>query len=70
MTKCVHVLFTETNSRINIQCNTGVINLDSIDAKSGNTLFQTGIINKAQELPTYCSNDAFNDPYNCSSYLD
>ena len=47
MTLCIQVPYTEPNSRLNIHCNTGVINLDSIDAKSGKKLLQTGIINKA-----------------------
>jgi len=69
-TYCANVLYTEADARFNLLCNTGVINVDAIDDKTGSKLFQVGIVNKGQDLPTSCSNGAFSDPYSCSSYVD
>ena len=62
----------EPNARFNFVCPTGFIDLDSVDQSSASSqlLFDIGIINKAQELPTYCTNEAFTDPYSCSSFVD
>ena len=67
---CAHTLFMEPNARFNFVCRTGVIDLDAIDQSSNVQLFDIGVINKAQVLPTYCTNSAFTDPFGCSSFVD
>ena len=70
MTHCSTIPYMERGSKFNLQCNTGVLNVDAIDQKTETELFQVGIINKSQELTNYCSNSAFSDPFKCSSYVN
>ena len=46
MTQCSNVAYTEQGARFNLLCNSGVINVNAIDNKTGKGLFQAGIINK------------------------
>ena len=71
-THCTQVLYaSKPDAKLNLQCGTGsVFNLDSLDDKTGTDLFEVGIINQSQGIPFYCTNSAFTDPYNCSSFIN
>ena len=70
MTHCAQIPYTEPDARLFLQCNTGMLNIDAIDRQTESRLFDIGIINSSQGLPTYCSNSAFTDKFKCSSFVD
>ena len=70
MTHCAQIPYKEPDTRLVLQCNTGVINIDAINSQTESKLFDVGIINSSQGLPTYCSNSAFTDEFKCSSFVD
>ena len=53
-----------------LSCTSGLISIDALSEKTGETIFSAGIIPKDSKVNTYCSNSAFYDPVNCSSLID
>ena len=53
-----------------IQCSSGLISLDAVSHETGEPAFDVGIIPKSNPVNFYCSNTAFTDPANCSSFID
>jgi len=51
-------------------CTTGIISLDYKTEKTGEIIFESGIIPSSSDVNTYCANSAFKDPANCSSLID
>ena len=52
-----------------LMCPSGVISIDATSEKTGEMIFDLGIIPNQSPINTYCSNQAFKDPANCSSLL-
>ena len=53
-----------------LKCSSGLISLDTVCDKTGEPIFDVGIIPKSTHVKTYCSNSAFDDPANCSSFIN
>ena len=52
-----------------LSCTTGVINLDIKTEKTGEAIFEAGIIPRSLDVKNFCTNTAFEDGANCSSLI-
>jgi hypothetical protein len=52
-----------------LTCSSGTISTAALASMTGEKLLNIGIINASTDDKTFCSNKAFEDPYNCRQYL-
>lgn len=68
---CQQSSFDLAASAFTVECKGGaVINMDAIASNTNKPIFDAGILSSAADVNTYCTNSAFEDADNCSSYLD
>lgn len=67
---CSQSTFKSAEMAIPVKCNSGVLSLDVVSEKTGDKIFDVGIIPSSAKLTTYCTAESFKDPANCSDYLD
>jgi len=53
-----------------LQCSTGSLDLAATSHLTGEAIFSAGIIPNGAEMSNYCAAGSFEDPANCSSFLD
>jgi len=53
-----------------LTCDTGFLSIDALSDKTGELVFDVGIIPVSTNVNTYCSNSAFDDPISCSDLID
>ena len=67
---CAISTFQFEQMAIPMKCNSGLISLDSVSTNTDKPIFDAGIIPKSSDQNTYCTNESFEDPAKCSSFLD
>ena len=55
---------------ITLSCTTGQISIDALSKYEGTPILDIGIIPKSIKNNNHCSNAVFDDPANCSSFID
>ena len=68
---CVQAKFNSAKTDMQIDCpwNT-LISVTAIAQNTNKAIYDAGILNSADKVSTYCSNDAFEDPDDCTQYLN
>ena len=67
---CEVARINDAHSQINLQCSAGILSTTAIAQDTERAIFQAGVIPQSSESFGWCSDTAFVDPANCSSYLD
>ena len=60
---------SEGKAPLILSCSTGVISIDIKTEKTGEAIFEAGIIPSSSDVTNYCINAAFEDAANCSSLI-
>ena len=61
---------SDRNSVMPLTCTSGLIQIDYIADNTQAPIFEAGIIPDYTEVSTYCTNRVFDDPAQCTSFLD
>ena len=65
---CVNSGFDSQSTKpVALMCTTGIISLDIKTEKTGEEMFDAGIIPSSAEVLNYCMSSAFEDSTNCSN---
>ena len=67
---CIDSNFNQENEKPTLLvCSTGVISLDIKTEKTGEAIFDAGIIPSSSKINNFCNNEAFTDASKCSDLV-